>query len=88
MFQLILHHSNIKGTFNFLELWLKVYLKLKILQSKGNLTIKKIKSKKHTKKLQLYKVNHLFELLNKGKLYGCITSRSGQVGKAEIRKEK
>ena len=29
------------------------------------------------------KLNHFFDLLNKGKLYACITSRPGQVGKAD-----
>ena len=29
------------------------------------------------------KQNHFFELLNKGSLYACITSRPGQTGKAD-----
>ena len=36
LFQLILHHSNIIDIFIILKLWLKDYLKLKILQLKGN----------------------------------------------------
>ena len=34
-------------------------------------------------KEQLDKLNHFFEYLNKGRLYACITSRPGQVGKAD-----
>ena len=40
-------------------------------------------SKPHPNKEQLDKLNHFFELMNKGKLYACITSRPGQVGKAD-----
>ena len=41
------------------------------------------KQKEHPNKKNLDKLNHFFELLNKGKLYACITSRPGQVGKAD-----
>ena len=41
------------------------------------------KQKSHPHKDNLDKLNHFFELLNKGKLYACITSRPGQVGKAD-----
>lgn len=40
-------------------------------------------SKQHPNKDQLDKLNHFFELMNKGRLYACITSRPGQVGKAD-----
>ena len=39
--------------------------------------------KPHPKGAQLDKLNHFFELMNKGRLYACITSRPGQVGKAD-----
>ena len=39
--------------------------------------------KSHIHKEQLDKLNHFFEYLNKGRLYACITSRPGQVGKAD-----
>ena len=39
--------------------------------------------KSHPKKDIFDKLNHFFELLNKGRLYACITSRPGQVGKAD-----
>ena len=39
--------------------------------------------KSHPKKDILDKLNHFFELMNKGRLYACITSRPGQVGKAD-----
>ena len=41
------------------------------------------KQKEHPNKKNLDKLNHFFELLNKGKLYACITSRPCQVGKAD-----
>ena len=44
---------------------------------------KNIKQKEHPNKQYLDKLNHFFDLLNKGKLYACITSRPGQVGKAD-----
>ena len=51
---------------------------------KENLDAKKNKKqKKHPKGESLDKLNHFFELLNKGKLYACITTRPGQVGKAD-----
>ncbi len=37
----------------------------------------------HPKKEQLDKLNRFFELMNKGRLYAAITSRPGQVGKAD-----
>ena len=39
--------------------------------------------KQHPHKDQLDKLGRFFELLNKGRLYACITSRPGQVGKAD-----
>jgi len=39
--------------------------------------------KKHPYQDQLDKLGRFFELLNKGRLYACITSRPGQVGKAD-----
>ena len=46
--------------------------------------LKKINYKKVIQKKDLLdKLNHFFELLNKGRLYACITSRPGQVGKAD-----
>ena len=39
--------------------------------------------KPHPRKEKLEKLNRFFELLNRGKLYACITSRPGQVGKAD-----
>ena len=51
---------------------------------KNKLDLKKNKlQKSHPKKEHLDKLNHFFELMNKGKLYACITSRPGQVGKAD-----
>ena len=44
---------------------------------------KNLRQKEHPKKEYLDKFNHFFDLLNKGKLYACITSRPGQVGKAD-----
>jgi small subunit ribosomal protein S8e len=59
------------------------YLKLMILIEK-KLEDKRNKLKKsHIHKEQLDKLNHFFEYLNKGRLYACITSRPGQVGKAD-----
>ena len=43
---------------------------------------KQSKQKHHPYKEQLDKLHHFFELMNKGRLYACITSRPGQVGKA------
>ena len=37
----------------------------------------------HPNKEQLDKLNSAFELMNKGRLYACITSRPGQVGRAD-----
>ena len=51
---------------------------------KKRLEEKRNKHKKtHPYKDQLDKLNHFFELMNKGRLYACITSRPGQVGKAD-----
>ena len=53
-------------------------------ERKKNLEDKRNKLKKsHEHKEQLDKLNHFFELMNKGRLYACITSRPGQVGKAD-----
>ena len=53
-------------------------------ENKKKLDAKKNKiQKSHPNKENLDKLNHFFELLNKGKLYACITSRPGQVGKAD-----
>ena len=41
--------------------------------------LKKIRPNKE----QLDKLNRFFELMNKGRLYACITSRPGQVGRAD-----
>ena len=46
-------------------------------------TKKNKKQQKHPFSDKLDKLNHFFELLNKGKLYACITTRPGQVGKAD-----
>ena len=51
---------------------------------KKRLEDKRNKLKKtHPYKDQLDKLGRFFELLNKGRLYACITSRPGQVGKAD-----
>jgi small subunit ribosomal protein S8e len=51
---------------------------------KKRLEEKRNKHKKaHPYKDQLDKLGRFFELLNKGRLYACITSRPGQVGKAD-----
>ena len=51
---------------------------------KKSLEEKRNKHKKtHPYKDQLDKLGRFFELLNKGRLYACITSRPGQVGKAD-----
>ena len=51
---------------------------------KKRLEEKRNKLKKtHPYKDQLDKLGRFFELLNKGRLYACITSRPGQVGKAD-----
>ena len=39
--------------------------------------------KQHPNKDQLDKLGHFFELMNKGRLYACISSRPGQVGRAD-----
>ena len=53
-------------------------------KNKQKLTEKKNKlQKSHPRKEHLDKLNHFFELMNKGRLYACITSRPGQVGKAD-----
>ena len=57
---------------------------IKDVEAKKKLDEKKNKKQKpHPKKEYLDKLNHFFELLNKGKLYACITSRPGQAGKAD-----
>jgi len=57
---------------------------LKDSKLKENLDKKKNKKQKqHPNQKNLDKLNHFFELLNKGKLYACITTRPGQVGKAD-----
>ena len=53
-------------------------------ERKKKLEEKREKSKKvHPNKEQLDKFNRFFELMNKGRLYACITSRPGQVGRAD-----
>ena len=53
-------------------------------ERKKKLEEKREKSKKvHPNKEQLDKLNRVFELMNKGRLYACITSRPGQVGRAD-----
>ena len=53
-------------------------------ERKKKLEDKRNKLKKtHPYKDQLDKLGRFFELLNKGRLYACITSRPGQVGKAD-----
>ena len=53
-------------------------------ERKKKLEEKREKLKKvHPNKEQLDKLNRLFELMNKGRLYACITSRPGQVGRAD-----
>ena len=53
-------------------------------ERKKKLEEKRNKHKKaHPYKDQLDKLGRFFELLNKGRLYACITSRPGQVGKAD-----
>ena len=39
--------------------------------------------KKHKYADQLEKLHHFFEMMNKGRLYACITSRPGQTGRAD-----
>jgi small subunit ribosomal protein S8e len=39
--------------------------------------------KKHPYSGQLDRVHHLFDLMNKGRIYACITSRPGQTGRAD-----
>ncbi len=39
--------------------------------------------KTHPKNNQLDKLSKVFELINKGRVYACITTRPGQVGKAD-----
>jgi small subunit ribosomal protein S8e len=39
--------------------------------------------KKHPFADQLDKVHHFFDLMNKGRLYACVTSRPGQSGRAD-----
>jgi small subunit ribosomal protein S8e len=39
--------------------------------------------KRHPFADQLDKVHHFFDLMNKGRLYACITSRPGQTGRAD-----
>ena len=53
-------------------------------ERKKKLEEKREKLKKsHHNKEQLDKLNRFFELMNKGRLYACITSRPGQVGRAD-----
>ena len=53
-------------------------------ERKKKLEEKREKTKKaHANKEQLDKLNRFFELMNKGRLYACITSRPGQVGRAD-----
>ncbi len=69
---------------NFTEAKVTKMPELKDSKLKENLDKKKNKKQKqHPNKDNLDKLNHFFELLNKGKLYACITTRPGQVGKAD-----
>ena len=53
-------------------------------KNKVKLDAKKNKLQKpQPKKENLDKLQHFFDLMNKWKLYACITSRPGQVGKAD-----
>ena len=53
-------------------------------ERKKKLEEKREKLKKvHPNKEQLDKLKRFFELMNKGRLYACITSRPGQVGRAD-----
>ena len=53
-------------------------------ERKKKLEEKREKTKKvHPNKEQLDKLNRFYELMNKGRLYACITSRPGQVGRAD-----
>ena len=53
-------------------------------ERKKKLEEKREKLKKaYPNKEQLDKLNRFFELMNKGRLYACITSRPGQVGRAD-----
>lgn len=53
-------------------------------ERKKKLEEKRSKKKaEHPNKDQLDKLGHFFELLNKGRLYACITSRPGQTGRAD-----
>ena len=69
---------------NYQEVKVNRMPEIKDLVAKKKLDDKKNKKQKtHPHKDNLDKLNHFFELLNKGKLYACITSRPGQVGKAD-----
>ena len=69
---------------NFTEAKVNRLPEMKEPKLKEKLDQKKNKrQKEHPNKQNLDKLNRFFELLNKGKLYACITSRPGQVGKAD-----
>jgi len=53
-------------------------------EQKKKLEEKKKKNQtKHKFADQLEKLHHFFEMMNKGRLYACITSRPGQSGRAD-----
>jgi small subunit ribosomal protein S8e len=53
-------------------------------ERKKNLEVKKATlNKKHPFADQLEKLHHFFEIMNKGKLYACVTSRPGQSGRSD-----
>ena len=53
-------------------------------ERKKKLEAKRSKTKKeHPNKDQLDKLGHFFDLMNKGRLYACVSSRPGQVGRAD-----
>jgi len=53
-------------------------------ERKKKLEDKREKNKKpHPHKDQLEKLHHFFEMMNKGKLLACITSRPGQTGRSD-----
>lgn len=57
---------------------------IKDAERKKKLEEKREKKKKpHPMKDQLDKLQHFFDLMNKGKLYACISSRPGQSGRAD-----
>ena len=69
---------------NFTDVKITRLPEIKVPEIKTKLDAKKNKKQReHPQKKHLDKLNHFFELMNRGKLYACITSRPGQVGKAD-----